>query len=883
MNALAQKPLWVSQLAGTGEADVHVCRIAPNDNIYIAGSYTATLDIDPGAGAYNISSKGGKDIFLACYTPNGNLIWGISAGGPGNDLAENLAVDANNDPVIVGQITSQNIDFDPSPTYKYLHAKGGADGFLAKYTANGNYVWGTTFGGNSAHDNTLSVATDADLNIYVGGDFHEDMDIDPAPLSKNIVNSLTGTAYLVKYTPSGQLVWGFNFGAGGLAGIDNAVWAIASGNDGYIYIAGCFEGKNIDFDPSNSTANLSAAGGYDGFVAKYTEGGQYQFAAAISGVKVEQAFDIALDAAKDIYITGYTESSSVSFGNVVKPSTNANDKADVFLAKYSNAGLFQWGHIFGGNGTDVGWGIAVNKDKLYCTGYFRETMDADPGGGVENLSGNGQNELYLSKFELNGDFFCAFSIGGKQQDIGRKITFDKQDNLLMSGLFAGGDVDFDPFVSEYKLSAQGMDGFFVLYDWTNVYTPPAGYITGDTICSGRPAFIAFTATAGNAPFTISYTDGTNTYTENNLHSGVPFPVAKSPEKTTVYKLTKIKGAGLCSPIVAPNTPFTVLVYPSPWADAGADTNVCPGAVIQLHGSGNGTYEWYPAEGISEPSIADPLLFVGASTIRRIIVTNGYGCKDTNAVTIDIIPFDVKADSKKDLCIGDTLQLIASGADVYHWRNANDISDSLIGSPFVWPRHNQTYTVLVQDTVCNRQAELAVNVAVHSLPDIRIVTAKDIDCGLQAAKLAAIGGEKYNWWPPESLDNATSPQPVAMPVANTRYIVTGTDHNGCMNKDSADIEVFAGNGRLFTPNAFTPNNDGKNDCYRIKIPGDVTSFELSVYNRFGQMVFYTNDYDGCWDGSFKGVSQPLGTYYYYYKAHSTVCEDVFGKGDVLLVR
>jgi gliding motility-associated-like protein len=287
--------------------------------------------------------------------------------------------------------------------------------------------------------------------------------------------------------------------------------------------------------------------------------------------------------------------------------------------------------------------------------------------------------------------------------------------------------------------------------------------------------------------------------------------------------------------------------------------------------------------LSDASIADPFLYVNESTVRRIIVTNNYACKDTNAVTIELIPFEPKADRDKHLCIRDSLRLNASGGDTYRWLSSADISDTLTATPNIWPREDVSYVVLVQDTVCNRKATLVIDIDVHALPDIKIVLAKDIDCGLTAGKLAVVGGEKYTWLPTEGLDNPNAAQPVAMPAQNTRYVVTGIDHNGCVNKDSADIQVFAGDGRLFTPNAFTPNNDGKNDCFHVIIPGDMNSFELSVYDRYGQMVFHSNSYSSCWDGRYHGIDQPLGTYFYFYKANSTVCNDVFGKGDVQLVR
>jgi gliding motility-associated-like protein len=99
----------------------------------------------------------------------------------------------------------------------------------------------------------------------------------------------------------------------------------------------------------------------------------------------------------------------------------------------------------------------------------------------------------------------------------------------------------------------------------------------------------------------------------------------------------------------------------------------------------------------------------------------------------------------------------------------------------------------------------------------------------------------------------------------------------------ELSVFDGEGRLYIPDAFTPNGDGVNDCYRVFVPGDVTEFQFSVYNRFGERVFHATDRSHCWDGTYKGEPAELSTYFYYYEATSSVCGKVFRKGDMHLIR
>ncbi|MDH7464507.1 gliding motility-associated C-terminal domain-containing protein [Chitinophagaceae bacterium 26-R-25] len=88
---------------------------------------------------------------------------------------------------------------------------------------------------------------------------------------------------------------------------------------------------------------------------------------------------------------------------------------------------------------------------------------------------------------------------------------------------------------------------------------------------------------------------------------------------------------------------------------------------------------------------------------------------------------------------------------------------------------------------------------------------------------------------------------------------------------------------FIPNAFTPNNDNRNDFFGVKNWPEATEFELSVYNRAGQLVFKTSNILECWDGNYHGMQQPAGTYVYIISAITAQCGRVTNKGTVILIR
>jgi len=85
-----------------------------------------------------------------------------------------------------------------------------------------------------------------------------------------------------------------------------------------------------------------------------------------------------------------------------------------------------------------------------------------------------------------------------------------------------------------------------------------------------------------------------------------------------------------------------------------------------------------------------------------------------------------------------------------------------------------------------------------------------------------------------------------------------------------------------PSSFSPNNDGLNDCFGVPYWGNVSEFSFMIYNRYGFVVFETNNPSNCWDGRFKGQNQSAGAYIYYIKANGP-CGPVSRQGTVMLIR
>jgi gliding motility-associated-like protein len=431
---------------------------------------------------------------------------------------------------------------------------------------------------------------------------------------------------------------------------------------------------------------------------------------------------------------------------------------------------------------------------------------------------------------------------------------------------------------EYKLTVNNVYGC-TLSDsiQVNVTTLPTVRTIPDTaICQGSPLVLATTAQNADS---VNWTP----------QSGLSNPYTYSPVATLSAGATFIvKVYHLNCP--AADT-VTVGVIPSPVVTITSDTLVCADSILQLSASGGVGYQWSPAQGLSDPSAADPLATPAATGYYYVTVTGPNSCTtyDSVLVTTKMPSTFSLSPASAGICVGDSVRLSiqetnGAPADGWLWISAIGPQDPSGPSVVVSPGQTATYLAVGYDRVCNRSDTLKAVVTVHPNPTVTVSKTNDIGCVLGTATLNATGGVRYSWSPAGSLSDSTISDPVASTGTSTRYYVLVTDDNGCQTVDSVLVSVTkAGENVGFpVPNAFTPNGDGVNDCFGIKYWGYAGEFELSVYNRSGARVFYTRNPQDCWDGTFNGKPQPAGTYVYMIKA-TALCGEAFKKGTLELIR
>jgi len=214
---------------------------------------------------------------------------------------------------------------------------------------------------------------------------------------------------------------------------------------------------------------------------------------------------------------------------------------------------------------------------------------------------------------------------------------------------------------------------------------------------------------------------------------------------------------------------------------------------QLTASGGISYSWTPTDGISNPNIDMPLVFVDTSTVYTVLVTDTNGCMDDTTIAITVLPAPMaNAGQDTSFCIGDTVILSASGGTQYFWNTTDSLSDSTIANPTVNPLVSQTYTVSVYDGSNGCGNEDAVLVTVNPLPIVSAGDDKTIcfgDVVTIGGTPTGPGGSTYQWTPVDSLNSTTTANPSGDPrAASTVYTVLVTDINDCMNMDSMQVTV-----------------------------------------------------------------------------------------------
>ncbi len=409
------------------------------------------------------------------------------------------------------------------------------------------------------------------------------------------------------------------------------------------------------------------------------------------------------------------------------------------------------------------------------------------------------------------------------------------------------------------------------------------------ICEGETAYEL--NPDGNPDFFYEWTPITDLSNPNS-----PNPIA-TPSQTTTYTafVSVYNSFDTCTI----SESVTVVIPPAVSVDAGVDETTC-NQNYTLNASGNNAIEYFWSDTADFSNILNPsgsnIITVAPSpdgTTYYVEAFDQYGCSAIDEVVITSSAVNIEAGNIQQICNGNTAMLEVTNLNpaqelTYTWSPTGSILNGAnTANPEVAPATTTTYTVTATNAFgCTMTAQAIVSVS-STAPSLSASVDPDTIYAGETVQITATDDPDYTyeWTPSDWLSADDIASPVAMPPETVTYYLEIRDEFGCINTDSVTVYLrrfICDDPYIFVPNAFTPNDDGKNDILYVRANA-VTEVYFVVYSRWGEQMFETETLDVGWDGTYKGKKLSPDVYGYYLKVRCLNNEEYIKKGNVTLIR
>ena len=780
--------------------------------------------------------------------------------GNSYDACKAIALDDAGNVYATGYF-STTVDFDPGPGVFNLTSVNAEDAYMAKYDATGKLVWAKAIG-DFRYQAGNALTVDANGNIYLTGIFFGTTDFDPGPGVSNLVSAGNEDIFVCKFDNSGNFIWAKGFG-GPTNDFCNAIKLDAFGN---IYFNGYFE-NTADFDPGTGVFNLVSAGSTDIFVCKLSNNGNLLWAKRIGGASADVAYDIELDAQNNVYSTGfYWATADFDPGpgvfNLTSPAFGNG-----YVLKLSTNGDFIRVADLSGNSRVRGISMKIDKtNHLYVTGNFDGEADFDPGAGTALLnSAIDDDDIFIGKYDLDFNLIWIKQIEGPSFQKVFDINVDTADNIYTTGHY-NGTADFDPGPAEYKLTAAGDPDIFVLKLNSSGEFVWVAQATGSFFGSG---------------YSLMVDKSDNIYVGGTFEGTKDFDPGPDEVKRTsagrsemfIEKLRQCPNTAIAQTLnITSCTAYTLgnKIYDS----TGTYTHLvlnsmgCDSIVITLNLTINRIVKNITAD------ICEGAFYVagGAPQTKAGIyydtLKTAAGCDSVIVTHLSVRekPKPVLG-ANRNICEGQTIVLNPGTFETYLWQDLSTRPQYSVIKP-------GTYLVTVTNAFnCKASARIVIP-GTAKLPANFLPKDQDL-CSGNVLKINLPGYYSYAWSTGESTRN------IEIRKAGN-YVLTVTSFDNCVGTDSITISE-TNCIPIGIPNAFSPNNDGRNDYFAPTFNAEIKDYQLRIYNRVGQLLFQTTDPATGWDGRFKGQQQSSDNYIYQISFSDTSGKRFYYKGNILLMR
>lgn len=718
---------------------------------------------------------------LPFYSMGQSWAWTRQAvGGNGNNYANGLCVDKDDNVYITGRVKNTGI-FSDGVTTLTMNAYGDRDAYIAKYTDAGILKWAHHYGGVLS-DYGYAIDDDSLGNTFLTGHFTSAGTFGPY----NLTTFGSSDIFLAKHDSIGNILWVKKFGG---TTAETSLGISVHGE--YVYVTGLFTGTAV-FDDDT----LVSAGGDDIFIGKFDLDGNVIWVKRFGSALDDNGIGCAADNLGNIYVTG-TFTGTVVFGSTtlisVSPSVSdililkmdaggnvvwANNKGsgsaefgqsitldkwgnvlvtgnwaqtNIITLKYDSTGNFVWQLIQGSSGFDVGNAIVADSlGDMYITGYFSGTMIV----GSDTLLCGGTDNFYVEKISANGTPLWILNAGGNSSEHSFSIDINSQNELLVGGAFMG--------TGNY----QGV-----------TYTNPGGTydallgkliqpVTADVIASSNSICVgdSIQFSAATTGFPLNYqwniAGATVTGTSTQLNAVYNSPGTYSAQLIVNHGL--LEADTMLIPLITVSAPIANNI-------SASDTMLCSyeAALLNIDSSFS--------EALWSTGDTTAMITTNSPGLYSVMITDTLGCVMTDEINISFLPNpNINIGSDTSVCFGNNCVLNAGNGFVSYFWSDSSTAQSLS------PVTTGEYWVEITDTSgCVFSDSVNISFSNPLTPQLGTDTTV---CPGEALTLSPGIFYEYAW---NSGDTTSSVQA----TTNGWYAVTVQDSLQCSATDSIWIDYF----------------------------------------------------------------------------------------------
>lgn len=892
----------------------------------------------------NLASPVTTDVFVSKYSEDGTtMLWTNFIGGgdnsQGTETVHSLICDSSNNVYLYGATSST--DFPIVDGFQTSHGGGsslsvafngtnfgtqGTDIYVAKFSSDGMNLMGSTYVGGSSNDGVnykitsgtySSVSAYDSLTTNYGDQFRGEIMLDS--IENIIICSSSRSTDFPTVTP---------FQPSNAGQQDAVIFKIANDFSGLIF-SSYYGGAQNDAGFStkiDSTGNIIFAGGTssndlpltvggvqptygggkcDGYVAKLNPDGTIISQSTYVGTSsYDQVFFVEVDRFDNIFLVGQ------SLGSM-----------PVSAGVYSNPGS-----------TQFIWKLNPDLTATDYTTVFGNgsgTIDISPSAFLVDVCGNvyvsgwGANILQpvgLSGMPVTADAFQGSSPNGFDFYM---IVLERDAASLLYGSYLGGDVSeehvdggtsrFDKYGIVYQSVCGGCGS-------NSDFPTTAGAWSADNLspnCNNLlfkfdfeiipVADFEVDLLEGCAPLTLNFDNESND-TINSVWEFGPGATVISPgvnpevlfDTPGTYEVTLYVTDTICN--LTDTAKKIINVYEALELEVPNDTVICASGTWDIWANSNGTatsFIWSDQADFSTVLNAggmDSVISVTptANTTYYVTASNGWAlCDLIDSVQVFFVDgaMDIMPDTSA--CLGDTLSIYASNllpgltTLTYDWSpNSNIISESDSSAIVNPPTSMYYYVTATTDLGCTLYDSIWIDVS-YIDPSTVIATAEPDTIPEGGSSVLTVNppGYSYIWSPIFNLSNPIGQTTEATNINQTTYFEVEVSDGVCSQKTQVVVhtyEFICGDVYIYVPNAFSPDGDNINDVLYVR-GLNLEEIDLKIFDRWGELVFETQNQNIGWDGTFNGRELDPDVYVFHLRVVCFDEQENLIKGNITLIR